>query len=647
MKRLKRFANWRTMLLCLLIGCCATGLRLANAQGDRQPAEKMPGVPEGYTIIDGDIQMPISVVNAMRSQAQLSPNAPEATLDTKLWPNGIIPFRFEAKCEKTSNCTGAQPSGCVSVANQQAAIAAMAVLEAAANVDFRQCPGNNCNGHHIRVRDSSNDTKEVADKACESTAKNNSPVGRQGGEQTINIVSWTGAASQFIIVHELLHSLGFFHEQSRGDRDSYVEILTGNIKSDSRHNYQVENAATAYGYYDFDSLMHYWQCEFSANPNCPMPFQIPGLPISFPDGGITVKVKPPYNAQLSPDGVLWQQAIGQRRRLSFLDQLSVSFLYPQPNWRFADLNYKGKNGTSDGSFLRPYASLNIAINATPTGGVLWVQPGQYFVNAPISKQITLRAPLGGVQINHLPLVISGGPGPVASLSAASYNGELASESIAAAFGQNLASGTAVASSLPLPTTLAGTTVKIKDSEGAERDAPLFFVSPTQINYQVPAGTSVGIADVTVYRGGNLVAKGTIPITDKAPGLFTADASGQGAPAGIVLRVRGDAQIIEPLARYDPQQQRFVPVPIDLGPESDQVFLILFGSGFRAPSSPDAIGVSIGGENAEVLFAGPAPGFIGLDQANVRLPRSLAGKGEVSILLTADNRSANTVTVRVR
>jgi uncharacterized protein (TIGR03437 family) len=58
-------------------------------------------------------------------------------------------------------------------------------------------------------------------------------------------------------------------------------------------------------------------------------------------------------------------------------------------------------------------------------------------------------------------------------------------------------------------------------------------------------------------------------------------------------------------------------------------------------------VTIGDEDAEVLYAGPAPGFAGLDQANVRIPRSLISKGEVAILLTADSRSSNAVTISIR
>src|SRR5262249_17822038 len=83
-------------------------------------------------------------------------------------------------------------------------------------------------------------------------------------------------------------------------------------------------------------------------------------------------------------------------------------------------------------------------------------------------------------------------GTVTSVSAASYGlMGLASEGIAAGFGAGLATSTIRATTLPLPTELAGTTVKVKDSAGAERLAPLFSVSPTQVNYQIPVGTAAG------------------------------------------------------------------------------------------------------------------------------------------------------------
>src|SRR5207244_3485088 len=99
-------------------------------------------------------------------------------------------------------------------------------------------------------------------------------------------------------------------------------------------------------------------------------------------------------------------------------------------------------------------------------------------------------------------IFESGTATVASVSAASFaaGGSLAPESIATAFGVNLATDTQTASSLPLPTQLAGVSLKLRDRAGAERLAPLFFVSPGQINYQVPPGTASGLATVTVTSG---------------------------------------------------------------------------------------------------------------------------------------------------
>jgi uncharacterized protein (TIGR03437 family) len=239
--------------------------------------------------------------------------------------------------------------------------------------------------------------------------------------------------------------------------------------------------------------------------------------------------------------------------------------------------------------------------------------------------------------------------PVTSVSAASFSGaELAAESIAAAFGAGLATSTQVATTVPLPTTLVGTTVKMRDTAGTTRDAPLFFVAPTQINYLVPAGTQAGEAAVTVSSGSGAVSTGTARIAAVAPGLFTANASGQGVAAAVALRVKPDGtQINEPVAEFSQAQNRFVARPIDLGPEGDQVFLILYGTGFRFRSALSAVSVKVGGAEMEVLYAAEAPGFIGLDQLNVRLARSLMGRGEVDVVVTVDGKTANTVRVAIK
>jgi len=203
--------------------------------------------------------------------------------------------------------------------------------------------------------------------------------------------------------------------------------------------------------------------------------------------------------------------------------------------------------------------------------------------------------------------------------------------------------TQVASSTPLPTQLAGTSVKVRNSAGVERFAPLFFVSPTQINYQLPPGTGAGLATITVTNasGNSFVEQGIIFTTN--PGLFTAGASGAGLASAVVLRVKaGGAQSFEPVARFDSAQNKFVAAPIDLGPATDQVFLILFGTGIRNHSASLPVTAQIGGVNAPVSFAGAQGELVGLDQVNVQLPRSLSGRGEVDIVLTVDLQTANTV-----
>jgi len=239
---------------------------------------------------------------------------------------------------------------------------------------------------------------------------------------------------------------------------------------------------------------------------------------------------------------------------------------------------------------------------------------------------------------------------VTSVSAASFvaNTALATESIAAAFGSNMATSTEMASTLPLPTELGGVRLKVKDGAGAERLAPLFFVSPSQINYQIPPGAVVGLAGVTVTNGADVTAAGAVEIATVSPGLFSADASGQGIANALALRLKANGSLsYEPVAQYDAAQNRFVAVPIDLGPATDQLFLAFYGTGLKFRSALSAVNCSIGGVNNEVTYAGEVPGFVGLDQINARLSRTLAGRGEVDVVISVDGKTSNTVRIAIR
>jgi uncharacterized protein (TIGR03437 family) len=75
--------------------------------------------------------------------------------------------------------------------------------------------------------------------------------------------------------------------------------------------------------------------------------------------------------------------------------------------------------------------------------------------------------------------------------------------------------------------------------------------------------------------------------------------------------------------------------------------VLFGTGLRNRSSQSAVTVTIGGVNSEVLYAGAQGDLVGLDQLNLRLPRSLAGRGETDVVVKIEEKTANTVKINFR
>src|SRR5207244_4198694 len=99
--------------------------------------------------------------------------------------------------------------------------------------------------------------------------------------------------------------------------------------------------------------------------------------------------------------------------------------------------------------------------------------------------------------------------------------------------------------------------------------------------------------------------------------------------------------------FDIGQNRFVPVPIDLGAEGEQVYLTLYGTGIRNRSDLAKVKVQIGGLDMSVEYAGAQGYFAGLDQLNVKLPHGLAGRGLVNVEMQVDGHLANSVTVYMK
>ncbi len=196
---------------------------------------------------------------------------------------------------------------------------------------------------------------------------------------------------------------------------------------------------------------------------------------------------------------------------------------------------------------------------------------------------------------------------------------------------------------------------MKDSYGVERLAPLFYVSPLQINYQIPPGTAGGYAQVTVTSGDGLISTEILQIVQVQPGIFTVTQNGGGPAAAIIQRVKSDGtQSFEPTAVYDPQTQNYRMQEIDLGPEGERVFLLLFGIGVRNVTSLTYLSLDSLGEGQNPyrsaltpLYAGPQGFYVGLDQLNFEIPRDWKGRGITTLITRFKSNETNRVQIKLK
>jgi len=225
-----------------------------------------------------------------------------------------------------------------------------------------------------------------------------------------------------------------------------------------------------------------------------------------------------------------------------------------------------------------------------------------------------------------------------AVSAASFApGPIAPDSMVSIFGVALAPST-VTGPIPLLTALAGTTVTFTDSAGVSSPAPLYFVSPGQVNAVVPAGLKPGPATFQVTG-----APGSVTISPVAPALFSANADGKGAAAAIVV---GTGIPPDYAFQCGAAPGSCVPKPIDVG-ATGQVFLELFGTGIRGRNALTDVTVSVGGVLITPQYAGAQPQYPGMDQVNILLPPALAGRGAVTLDLSVAGQHANPVAINVK
>ena len=222
------------------------------------------GQPTGLWPVGGPCGQPDESCDA-GCDIRMSPT-PRGVWHDDRWPGGIVPYDFGADATAT---------------NQAQARAAMDVIESWANVTF--VPR----------------TTETSFVHIIPATGNYSSVGQRGGSQELGLYNW---GTQAIVIHELMHALGVWHEQSRGDRNTYVEVNYPSIQAGREHNFNSYATEPRSGPYDFESVMHYGPTGFSIN------------------GDRTIKVRPPYARA-------FQYAIGQRTGLSNGDIWTLVEMY--------------------------------------------------------------------------------------------------------------------------------------------------------------------------------------------------------------------------------------------------------------------------------------------------------------------------------
>jgi uncharacterized protein (TIGR03437 family) len=191
--------------------------------------------------------------------------------------------------------------------------------------------------------------------------------------------------------------------------------------------------------------------------------------------------------------------------------------------------------------------------------------------------------------------------------------------------------------------MTGLAIQVTDSTGISRAATPIYASAKQLNFLMPAGTNAGVATVNITSPGNLPPlTSQVEIASIAPGLFTENVTGLAAAYAVRVDSQGNQSYV-PV--YDVSNGTAFATPIDLGPPTDQVYLVLFGTGFDA-AVLGTVTATVAGQTSHITYAGPQ-GLAGLDQVNVLIPYGLAGSGDSPVVLSVDGFVANTVHITIK
>ncbi len=286
-------------------------------------------------------------------------------------------------------------------------------------------------------------------------------------------------------------------------------------------------------------------------------------------------------------------------------------------------------GEGSGSFSFTVTAGTGCTLSPATADVTWITPtiSGSTVNYAVQANTSTSSRIGHITVNGQTFTVTQAAAAAAVqptintngiVNAADYTVSLAPGSMTALYGQNLAPATLLASSVPLPNTLLNVWVDITDANGQASQAPLYFVSANQINFQMPFGVASPVS-VQVGNAAGTSDPQTVPVRPRAPKLITRTQDGKGDP---ILLHSKDYSVVSAQSPAMPNEY-LVLLLTGLGAVNPQVAAGRPG-GDNAGLGPlnnvtSTVTVSIGGQTLATGFAGLMPGFPGVYQINFQVP----------------------------
>ncbi|XP_020619036.1 zinc metalloproteinase nas-15-like isoform X1 [Orbicella faveolata] len=245
-----------SLLLLITVFLNASASNPEENRGSRNP-----------NLLEGDMILSNQQIRRAEKEEDVDRSRKRAAMKSKLWPNGVVPYMIDSSLSRNSRAVSAIRAG------------------------IQEWSSKTC----IRFKKKARESAYIRFKSGSGCA---SYVGRTGRQQDIFLAS--GCWYKGVVAHEIGHAIGFFHEQSRPDRDSFITVFYGNIRPGAERNFHkyprstIDSLGTRY---DYGSLMHYRSTAFSKN----------GRPTIVPKrSGVT---------------------IGQRLGLSSIDAQQANLLY--------------------------------------------------------------------------------------------------------------------------------------------------------------------------------------------------------------------------------------------------------------------------------------------------------------------------------